>query len=178
MKNFSYLLAIIVAGTLGTTTLAQARGHGMGYDGAPLSIGSRTVSTDAKPGRGSESATASTGGTCRARRPSGCSKTSGRSPEWSVVSRGTDITARGNGELWRTHWIAPVIVLNVRKTTSIPPAMDATVMGWRGGHHRYQADPYAYENYDETYVAGSSSSTTISAQADGFSVSWSTSDQE
>lgn len=50
--------------------------------------------------------------------------------------------------------------------------------GWHDGHHRYEADPYAYEDYDETYVAGRSSSTTISAQADGFSVSWSTSDQE
>ena len=32
MKHFSYLLAIIVAGTLGTTTLAQARGHGDAFE--------------------------------------------------------------------------------------------------------------------------------------------------
>ena len=49
--------------------------------------------------------------------------------------------------------------------------------GWRGAHHRYGADAYHYEEPEVTYVAAISSNTTLSAQTDGFSVSWSNSEQ-
>jgi len=51
----------------------------------------------------------------------------------------------------------------------------------RGGHghrHPYVVESYAYDRYDDGYVTGSSSSTTISAQLEGISVSWSTADQQ
>ena len=50
--------------------------------------------------------------------------------------------------------------------------------GWRGRHHGHYVEPYAYEEADESYVYGSLSSTTVTAQANGFSVSWSTHNQD
>ena len=54
-----------------------------------------------------------------------------------------------------------------------------------GRHHRtgrhghpHGTGSNTYEEFDDTYVAGSSSSTTISAQTEGFSVSWSAAEQQ
>ncbi len=49
--------------------------------------------------------------------------------------------------------------------------------GWRGADYRYGADAYLYEEPADSYVAGISSSTTLSAQTEGFTVSWSNSEQ-
>ncbi len=49
-----------------------------------------------------------------------------------------------------------------------------------GGHHGHGHGygPTTYVVSDESYIAGTSSSSTLSAQLDGFTVSWSTLDQQ
>jgi len=49
--------------------------------------------------------------------------------------------------------------------------------GWRRSHHGKWEDPYAYSSYDDGYAPSSSSSASISAQTDGFSISWNRSRQ-
>lgn len=44
--------------------------------------------------------------------------------------------------------------------------------GWRRRHHAQSEDPYAYESLDDSYVSSNSSSASISAQTDGFSIGW------
>ena len=178
MKHFIYLLAIIVASTLGTTTLAQARGHGMGYDrGAPQhKIENRIDRRQARQwdriSNGIDRGDLSRKETKRllknqrqiARMERRFERDGYYSPrERRIMEKALD---RASHRIKRA------------KNDGYSPRYGRHQHGWRGGHHRYEAAPYAYENYDETYIAGSSSSTTISAQADGFSVSWSTSDQE
>ncbi len=50
--------------------------------------------------------------------------------------------------------------------------------GWHADHHGYLAPAYGYGEPDDGYVLGSASSTTVSAQTEGFSVSWSSSEQQ
>ena len=178
MKHFSYLLAIIVAGTLGTTTLAQARGHGMGYDGGTPQhrienrIDRRQARQWERISDGIDRGDLSRKETKRLlknqRQIAQMERRFERDGYYSPRERRIMESALDRA----SHRIKRA------KNDQYSPRYGRHHHGWRGGHHRYEADPYAYEDYDETYVAGSSSSTTISAQADGFSVSWSTSDQE
>jgi hypothetical protein len=46
-----------------------------------------------------------------------------------------------------------------------------------GYHHPHHSRLFAYEDPNDIYVASSSSSTSITAQTEGFSVSWSNSEQ-
>lgn len=50
--------------------------------------------------------------------------------------------------------------------------------GSHGGRRAHGYGPYTYVVSDESYVAGTSSSTTLSAEIEGFVVSWSTLDQQ
>jgi len=178
MKNFSCLLAIIVASTLGTTTLAQARGHGIGYErGTPQhKVENRIDRRQARQ---------------RERISNGIDSGDLSRKETKRLLKNQRQIARMERRFERDGYYSPRerrIMENAldrashrikrAKNDGYSPRYGRHHRGWRGGHDRHGADPYAYEDYDETYVAGSSSSTTISAQADGFSVSWSTSDQE
>ena len=177
MKHFSYLLAIIVAATLGTTTLVQARGHGMGYDrGTPQHrVENRIDRRQAKQWE---------------RISNGIERGDLSRKETRRLLKNQRQIAQMERRFERDGYYSPRerrIMQNAldrashrikrAKNNEHFPRYGRQSHGWRRGHHRHEPGPYAYEDY-ETYVAGSSSSTTISAQADGFSVSWSTSDQE
>ncbi len=49
--------------------------------------------------------------------------------------------------------------------------------GWHGGHRSVWAPLDEHYTSDDSYLVGSVSSTTVSAKTEGFSVSWSTSEQ-
>ena len=178
MKHFSYLLAIIVASTLGTTKLAQARGHGAGYDkGTPQHRVEKRI--DRRQARQWE------------RINDGIDRGELSRKEARRLLKNQRQIARMERRFERDGYYSPRERrameqaldragqrIKLAKNDGYSPRYGRHHRGWRGDHHRHGYDPYAFEQYDETYVTGSSSSTTISAQADGFSVSWSTSEQE
>jgi hypothetical protein len=49
--------------------------------------------------------------------------------------------------------------------------------GWRRWHHSKWEDANVYPSYDDSYAASSSASASVTAQTDGFSISWNRSRQ-
>ena len=182
MKNLSSVLAIILAGLLGTTTAVQARGYnyGGGYDrGTPQHrfenrVDRRQTNQWRRINDGIENGELS-------RR------------EAKRLFRNQKRLARMERRFERDGYYSP------RERRKMERALDRASHrikraknndhyrpyghghrrhAWHGDHHVYVYDPYAYEVSDDSYVSGSSSSTTISAQTGDFTISWSTSDQE
>ena len=177
MKSLSYLLAIVVAGTLGITTVAQARGysHGGGNDrSTPQHRFEKQF--DRRQARQ------------WGRIEEGIEKGDLSHREARQLARSQRHIARMEDRFERDGYYSPherrklerALNRNSRqiehaKRNAFARPHGHHHRGWRGRHH---GEPYAYEEADESYAYGRSSSTTISAQADGFSVSWSTANQE
>ena len=180
MKKLSYTLAIIVAGTLGLTTLTQARDYGhagaYGRSTPQHRIEDRVDRRQAK--------------------------------QWDRINNGIDSGDLSRREAKRLlknqrkiarmeHRFERDGYYSPRERRIMERALDRAShrikrakhndhgrpyghrnRAWHGDSRRHGFDPYAYQESDDTYVVGTSSSTTITAQADGFSVSWNTSDQQ
>jgi len=174
MRSLTYLLAIVIAGTLGLSAAAQASG----YDRS-TSQHRFEKHIDRRQARQWDRINDGVGSGGLSRR------------EARRLVRNQRHIARMEDRFERDGYYSP------REKRKLERALSRTShrikrakhndhawphgrhnRGWHGRHHRYDVKPYAYEESDESYVYGSSSSTTVSAQADGFSVSWSTSNQE
>lgn len=179
MKKLSYMLAIFAAGALGLSSLTLAAGHGHAggyYKGMASQDFERRVDRRqnrqwARIGEGIE------GGDLSRR-------------EVKRLRKNQRQIARMERRFERDGYYSPKerrIMKRVldRSSDRIQHAKDNDHgrhygrhhRGWRGAHHRYDADSYLYEEPEDTYVAGISSSTTLSAQTEGFEVSWSSSEQ-
>jgi len=180
MKNLSYILAAVVAVTLGLTTLAQARGysHGGGYErNTPQHRFEKHV--DRRQARQLD------------RISNGLDSGNLSRREARLLARDQRRIARMEDRFERDGYYSP------REKRKLKRALNRTSQrikhakhndyarphsrrhhGRHGKHHGHDVEPYAYEESGESYVSGSSSSTSVSAQTDGFSVSWSRSNQE
>jgi hypothetical protein len=179
MKTLSYMLAIVAAGALGLSspTLAAGHGHPGGYHkGAGSQDFERRVDRRqkrqwARIGDGIENGDLS-------RR------------EVKRLRKDQRQIARMERRFERDGYYSPKerrIMERVldRSSRRIERAKDDDhgrhhgryPRGWRGAHHRHGADAYLFQEPEGTYVAAISSSTTLSAQTDGFSVSWNNSEQ-
>lgn len=178
MKNLSYLIAVVIAGTLALSTVAQARGYGANYDrSTPQHRFENHI--DRRQARQWD------------RIKQGIDNGDLSRKEARRLARNQRQIARMEDRFERDGYYSP------REKQKLERALNRTGKrikrakhsdhgrpygghhhGWRGKHHRHEAEPYAYSEPDESYVTASASSTSISAQTDGFSVSWSTSHQE
>lgn len=141
MKKLSFMLAIILAGTLGMITVTQARGYSQGGAYAPY----HRLDSPRQIARMEHRFVRDGYYSPRERR---------------IVRRALDrsrhhMKHRDHGNHYGRHH-----------------------RPWHGHSYRHGIDQYGYEESDDSYVVGRSSSTTVSAEVDGLSVSWATSDQE
>ena len=178
MNKMKYVLAIMVAGSLGfsTATLAQGQGQGHGHGGG---MGSQHFENRVDRRQDRQWARISD-----ARENGDLSRR-----EVKRLRKDQQKIERMERRFKRDGYYSP------RERRVMERAMDRASdrinrakhndhgrgygqghRGSHGGHHGH--GPYAYGVSDESYVAGISSSTTLSAQLDGFTVSWSTLDQQ
>lgn len=178
MNKLSGLLAIIVAGALGMSTAAQARGygHGDGY-GKYLPQHRFEERVDRRQDRQWD------------RIQDGINSGELSRGEARRLMRGQRRIARMEDRFERDGYISPrerrklersLNRMNKRikraKHNDLP--RHGYHRGWRRWHHGYYPESYSYELSDDAYVPSSSSSTSISAESNGFSVSWNSSHQE
>ena len=172
MKNQSYLMAIVVAAMLGLNTTVQARGfgHGGGY-GNHVPQHRFEQHVDRRQAR-----------------------------QWDRITNGMDSGELSRGEAERLMRSQRRIAhmesrferdgyVSPRERRKLERALNRTSKrirrakhndltarghhrGLRGWRHRYYAEPYSYEEWDEAYVSDRSPGT-LSMEFDDFNVSWS-----
>lgn len=176
MNKIKYMLAIMVAGSLGlsTATLAQGQGHGGGMSSQHFEnrVDRRQDRQWARISDARENGDLSRREVKRLRKDQQKIERMERrferdgyySPrERRVMERAMD---RASDRI------------NRAKYNDRGRGYGQGHRGSHGGHHGHGHGPYAYAVSDESYVVGISSSTTLSAQLEGFTVSWSTLDQQ
>jgi hypothetical protein len=174
MKNLVYILLIITAGTFGLNTATLAGGGGYGKGGPAQRFENRV---DRRQGH-----------------------------QWSRIRNGMESGSLSRREAKRLRKDQRKIArmerrferdgyYSRRERRAMEHALDRASRrikrakhndyerpyrrhhrGWHGHHHRYPTESYTYAESDDGYV-GSSSSTSISAELEGITVSWSTSNQ-
>ena len=182
MKILKTTLAIMVVGTLGLSTATLARGHG---DGGGYATGSQRFENRVDRRQDRQWARIS-----EARESGDLSRGEARR-----LRKDQQKIARMERRFERDGYYSPkerrVMERALDRASERIRRAEYNDRGrgygrhrgpWHGGRyghgHGHGHGPYTYVVADESYVVGASSSTTLSAEIDGFAVSWSTLDQQ